>query len=35
MLQAPAMMNAVYAQHFTAPYPARITTGVASLPPRA
>jgi 2-iminobutanoate/2-iminopropanoate deaminase len=25
-------MNGVYAQHFTAPYPARTTIGVAALP---
>ena len=27
-----AAMNAVYAKHFSAPYPARSTVGVASLP---
>ncbi|MBC5993178.1 RidA family protein [Pontibacter cellulosilyticus] len=27
-----AAMNAVYEKHFTAPYPARTTIGVASLP---
>ncbi len=27
-----AAMNAAYAAHFTAPYPARTTIGVASLP---
>jgi 2-iminobutanoate/2-iminopropanoate deaminase len=27
-----AAMNAVYAEHFTAPYPARTTIGVAALP---
>jgi 2-iminobutanoate/2-iminopropanoate deaminase len=27
-----AAMNAEYARHFTAPYPARTTIGVASLP---
>ena len=27
-----AAMNAVYAKHFTAPYPARTTIGVAALP---
>lgn len=27
-----AAMNAVYAAHFTAPYPARTTIGVAGLP---
>lgn len=27
-----AAMNAAYAEHFTAPYPARTTIGVAALP---